>query len=78
MIERVACSVPHCKRSRKPNRYGAYLCPRHWSGVPRPMRRVLFRLHRVLNWSDSFHHRLREARVWRRIVRHAIERAAGI
>lgn len=38
MTERVHCSVPFCKRTRRPNGSDEWVCGKHWALVPRQTR----------------------------------------
>ncbi len=41
MPDRVACCIPGCRRTRQnPGDIDEWICQRHWSPVPRQMRRA--------------------------------------
>lgn len=78
-LELLACEVPGCRRTRKPNEFSEWLCPEHWALVPKQMRRVLSRLHRRIRkygLNEFFVHA--ERTIWQRIKRAAIEEAMGL
>ena len=76
------------------DRFAEWVCPTHWTAVDRRLRRLHARCKKAANkatwrnprwgWavkdpdSVAWHAVAREARVWERCKRQAIERAAGI
>jgi hypothetical protein len=70
---RMLCLVPFCRRTRKDDgRFDEWICGKHWTLTPRSWRRGLFLFRR-----RGVHHEL-VARMWDRLKRVAIERAAGL
>lgn len=82
--DRNPCAVEGCKRTTDARRWlgdDRWLCVEHWrlavsphSARRRALRR-LWRLGRQLNWPEPI--RIREERIWRRVVARARARAAG-
>jgi hypothetical protein len=80
-MSRTVCIVPFCNRSRaviEGEEYCEWVCGNHWPLAPRHMKSVLFRLHRRIRRRPKENLLRREARVWARIKRAIIARAAGI
>ena len=72
MTDRLPCQVPGCRRTRKAQAgVIAWICGPHWSAVPRERRR-LYALARRRGNEQA------EAFMWPRLVRIAIEKAAGV
>lgn len=71
MSQRVACAVPGCGRSCKPERYSEFVCAKHWPATDRRWRLLMFRARRRGD------HALRD-KCWSKLKRQAIERAAGL
>lgn len=85
MTDRIACCVPFCKRTAKPERFpGAdeWLCTVHWPLVSKTIKRRRARLRRMLSKTMDSDRvgRLRyaDAILWRQAKKQAIERAMGI
>lgn len=70
LIDRVCCSVPSCRRTRKPNGYAEWICGDHWRSVPKEARRVYLTAKRAGAGDAS--------RRWERCKRMAIEAATGL
>lgn len=76
---RITCCVPFCRRTRLNDQgWDEWLCGDHWRGVPRAMRRVHGRYMRRRRRGVLPNPTRAGDRVWRRLKRAAIERAAGI
>lgn len=72
MIERLPCQVPGCRRTRKPESgVVAWICADHWRAIPAERRRIYSLARRRRNGQA-------EAYLWPRLVRIAIEKAAGL
>ena len=88
MSDRLPCVVPGCKRTLARTAYGVEpeddvcICSRHWRGVRPESKAVYRRLRRNARHAVDDLERdlfaLRKARIWRALVRQAIEVAAGI
>lgn len=86
MTARLPCCVPFCRRSTARTEFSEWLCGDHWRLVDRRRRRVYGRYMR--QWRrygpearvhiDGRVFRAAADRIWRRLKREAIERAAGI
>lgn len=79
---RTRCCVPGCKRTstRFPDEW---ICGRHWSLVPKKMKKVLARIHRKCRRYPHMNRTVQrlmraEERIWQRIRRAAIESAHGV
>ncbi|WP_156927842.1 hypothetical protein [Bradyrhizobium sp. Tv2a-2] len=78
--DRARCVVPFCRRTTK--RFKAeWICGNHWPLIPKAQRRVWGRLRK--RWrrygpEAGVHFDARWWRIWDRLKREAIERAAGI
>lgn len=74
-MNRVRCSVPHCRRTRPDDGLPEWICADHWSAIPEQRRRAYLRAKRAkvtAQWPEAL------ARLWRRLVSIAIERAGGL
>lgn len=80
--ERVRCAVPGCHRTHAPFEDGSseWICGKHWDAIPKTYRRVHYRFRRRFKAGrlSSNSIRLWNERIWERLKRVAIERAAGI
>jgi hypothetical protein len=80
MVDRVGCVVPGCRRTiaraKLDPKHDQYLCQPHFSLVDKALKRLRGRVLRKYG-AGNYAHRL-DCRIWRRMVRQAIERAAGI
>lgn len=71
-MTRIPCEVPGCRRTRKAEEgVLAWICEDHWKAIPAGRRRVYALAKRRENWKA-------EAWIWPRLVRTAIEKAAGL
>lgn len=78
MPSRIGCCVPHCGRTRvNESEYDEWICGDHWRLVCGAMRRVHTRLSRRMKRGLEPAGG-RQARVWRRVKRAAMEAAGGI
>lgn len=76
---RLPCCAPFCRRTTGKTGFSEWICADHWRAVPRRMRAMKFRIEREAKRSGWTEARIaRAARIWNRIKRAAIERAAGI
>jgi hypothetical protein len=87
---RIACCVPHCKRTRKHVAvpvvvdghvvdFGAeWICQKHWSAVPSALRREHVAAKRNVKRLGTFAADLASYQVWRRCKAIATEIAFGI
>lgn len=71
LTDRVCCSVPGCRRTRKPGPYSEWVCADHWRAVPQIDRRTYSQLRRK-GWDET------AAEQWDRCKGLAIEAASGI
>lgn len=39
MIDRLACCVPFCRRTRRKETYNEWICAKHWAAVPVTLRK---------------------------------------
>lgn len=69
MPDRVKCLVPHCRRTTPGGAIREWICPRHWSALPRDERRAYTRAKRRGKRLVAL------ARLWRRLSRRAVEAA---
>lgn len=77
--ERIGCCVPFCRRTRKNDQgWAEWICGDHWRAVPKAFRRVHGRYLRLLRRGILPGATPATSRVWRRVKRAAIERAAGL
>jgi hypothetical protein len=67
---RTRCCVPFCTHTTA-HEFGEWICGEHWRLTSRTWRRRLFKARRK-RWHDL------ADRMWLRLKRQAIERAAGI
>lgn len=82
---RIACCVPHCRRTARIDAANiewpdnVWICAKHWAAAPKSMKAVKRRLRRALN-ADPFNGALvrRFVRISKRITREAIERGLEI
>lgn len=71
-MTRIPCEVPACRRTRKAESgVIAWICPDHWKTIPAGRRRVYSLAKRRGNEPA-------QAWIWPRLVRAAIEKAAGV
>lgn len=87
--DRTLCAVPHCRRSTK-GVWAWWLCPDHWRLVDRSLKQLRTKLKRRLRrrgelgedkrsyWPKSTRAQRTLGGVGRRMIRQAIERAAGL
>ena len=82
---RICCIVPGCTRTRGLRKgetelqsHWEWICGVHWPATSKRLRRVWFRAKRRTNRNPSEANLAAEDRLWRRMKRHAIERAMGI
>lgn len=72
MTGRIPCEVPGCRRTRKAETgVTGWICAKHWAAVPQGRRRVYALAKRRGNEQA-------QAWIWPRLVRAAIEKAAGL
>lgn len=78
MSWRIRCCVPYCRHTRRAQEIDReWICAEHWALVPRPSRRVFFRLRRRWRRGQPIAS-VRVDRIWTRMKRSAIERAFGV
>lgn len=83
MVVRIACVVPGCRRKRGQRKgeppiteHTEFICRDHWALVPRSLKLLRRRLRR--RHGDRPRGWVADRRIWGRMRRHAIERAAGL
>lgn len=75
---RLRCCVPFCRRTTARCEHEEWICGDHWRLVPKDQRRVYGRhLKRWRRYGNNAYGPA-AARIWRRLVSVATERAAGI
>ena len=82
MSGRVACVVPGCRRTQAAERmadprHTQYLCQKHFALVDLRLKRLRGRLLRRHGGCRNYGWRV-DCWIWKRMVRQAIERAAGL
>lgn len=78
MTARITCCVPFCRRTcRNEKGWQEWICQKHWSQVPKRLRRVHTRILRLERMGQPVP-ALRAGRIWARVKRAAVEAAAGI
>ncbi len=80
--DRILCCVPHCRRTiskeaAEEKRWDEWMCGSHWREVPDRPRSVHLRILRRGRRGHAVA-KARAERIWARIKRYAIERAAGV
>lgn len=79
MGERIACVVPFCRRTTGRTEFSEWLCGDHWRMVDKPKRRVYGRYMRQWRrYGPTKRMAAAADRIWNRLKREAIEKAAGI
>lgn len=76
---RIACCVPFCRRTTGRTEFSEWLCGDHWRLIDKRRRQVYGRYMR--QWRRYSHGKIVPQavdRIWNRLKREAIERAAGI
>lgn len=78
--DRVACMVPGCRRTlareKLAPKHDQHLCQKHYALVDKRLKRLRVRTRRRHGFCLYAQHL--DNRIWRRMIRQAIERAAGI
>lgn len=83
MTDRISCCAPFCRRStakgKLPFGFNEWLCPDHYRAVDIKLKRQRAALRRRnIKRIDAERYVATDDRMWRRIKKQAIERAAGI
>lgn len=69
MTDRHACVIPGCRRTCKPSGFSEWICGKHWTAVPKSMRRAYARSKRRRDPFPIQDH------LWRRCKRAALHEA---
>lgn len=75
MKKRLRCCVPFCNRTRKPDEYAEWICGKHWP-LTDLQSRLVYRRMKFRRPGPEFAQA--RGRIWDRLRRQAIERAAGL
>ena len=88
MADRIPCCVPHCRRTIARERlaegyddrtHWEWICSKHWTAIPRRRRLAYLRAKRqFFTRPGSYWRAPALCRLWIRLKREAIERAAGL
>ena len=77
MADRLLCAVPGCRRTHKAGEFDEWVCGKHWSAVPRDLRRLYTVAKRRWRRDPAKWGRVC-SRLWERCREAAIDRAMGI